>query len=288
MPERAINTRSATGFLLILLPAALLMSLLFVAWPLILGMTVLMIGGNIWQNYEWSKMSGSIDPVFKQSIVENRGEISTIDLSLKANVSSKIASRYLAIKADEFGTGSRQHPERGQVYYFVSVSTLGNILDDSERDVPAFKPVTSPAVTTLPVTAPQAVQVKVAQPPPTSDPLSQPEPQVVRPPIAELSDVKRVIDKKPEPKTVAASAKATKKTDTDSNPSIFEPAPPAENRPLVTILQSELAKRLDVHSSTVYKRRSEPNFTDWTRNRDPEGIAWGYAEASKEYYRVDT
>jgi hypothetical protein len=55
----------------------------------------------------------------------------------------------------------------------------------------------------------------------------------------------------------------------------------------VTILQSELAKRLDVHSSTVYKRRSEPNFTDWTRNRDPEGIGWGYAEATKEYYRID-
>ena len=64
-------------------------------------------------------------------------------------------------------------------------------------------------------------------------------------------------------------------------------ATPPTDRPLVTIIQSELAKRLDVHSSTVYKRRSEPNFTDWTRNRDPEGLAWGYTEETKEYYRVD-
>ena len=67
-----------------------------------------------------------------------------------------------------------------------------------------------------------------------------------------------------------------------------EPAPPKIDRPLVTIIQSELAKRLDVHSSTVYKRRSEPNFTDWTRNRDPDGLAWAYTDDTKEYYRVDS
>jgi hypothetical protein len=286
MPERAINTKSATGFLLILLPAALLMSLLFVAWPFILGVTVLMIGGNVWQNYEWSKTAGSIDPVFKQLIVQNRGEITPIDLSLKANISSKLASRYLVTKADEFGTGSRQHPERGQVYYFVSVSTLGSILDDSERDLHAIESGSTPTVT-LPVAAPQAVAAKVAEVPTTSAPLSQPEAPAVRDPIAQSSNVDRVVDEKLVSKTVTPSAKPAQEAKLDPIPSTFEPAPPVENRPIVTILQSELAKRLDVHSSTVYKRRSEPNFTDWTRNRDPEGIGWGYAEASKEYYRVD-
>jgi hypothetical protein len=295
MPERAINTKSATGFLLILLPAALLMSLLFVAWPFILGVTVLMIGGNVWQNYEWSKTAGSIDPVFKQLIVQNRGEITPIDLSLQANISSKVASRYLVTKADEFGTGSRQHPERGQVYYFVSVSTLGSILDDSERDVPEIESGTTPAVS-LPVLATRSVKVKVTQPQTTEvspipttipEPISQPEPPVVPPPISESSNITQLLDETSDPQTVVASVKPTNVDDTNSIPSTFDPAPPVENRTLVTILQSELAKRLDVHSSTVYKRRSEPNFTDWTRNRDPEGIGWGYAEATKEYYRVD-
>ena len=68
--------------------------------------------------------------------------------------------------------------------------------------------------------------------------------------------------------------------------SVVETAPSPQLQ--VLIIQSELAKRLDVHPSTIYKRRSEPNFTDWTRNRDPEGLAWGYSEANKEYYRIDT
>jgi hypothetical protein len=66
------------------------------------------------------------------------------------------------------------------------------------------------------------------------------------------------------------------------------PAAPTTDRPMTIIIQSELAKRLDVHPSTIYKRRSEPDFTDWTRNRDPDGFAWGYAEVAKEYYQIDT
>ena len=87
MPEKAINPKNATGFLLILIPAALAMSALFVAWPLILGVTILIAGGNVWQGYEWSKTARSIDPVFQQLIIQNRGEITPLDLSLNAKVS---------------------------------------------------------------------------------------------------------------------------------------------------------------------------------------------------------
>ncbi|MFN7349390.1 MAG: hypothetical protein ACK5S7_10605, partial [Dolichospermum sp.] len=44
-----------------------------------------------------------------------------------------------------------------------------------------------------------------------------------------------------------------------------------------SLIQSELAKRLNVYSSTVYKRRNDPDFADWCRNRDPDGIAWSYS-----------
>jgi hypothetical protein len=53
-----------------------------------------------------------------------------------------------------------------------------------------------------------------------------------------------------------------------------------------TINQADLAKRLDVHPSTLYKRRSDVSFGDWTRNRDPEGVAWGYQRDTKEFYRL--
>jgi hypothetical protein len=53
-----------------------------------------------------------------------------------------------------------------------------------------------------------------------------------------------------------------------------------------TITQADLAKRLDVHPSTLYKRRSDVSFGDWTRNRDPEGLGWGYQRDAKEFYRL--
>jgi hypothetical protein len=313
MPERAINSRNATGFLLILLPAALAMSALFVAWPFILGGALLAIGGNVWQSYEWSKTAQSINPVFQQLIVQNRGEITPIDLSVTANISGATAQRYLVAKAHEFGTGSRQHPDRGQVYYFVSVRTLGDIFDDSERELPELAPTQMPVVqapvnfaptavietvttpTSLepiiteaavipPSPAPviteaavvptpsEPVITEVAQTPVTPDPLP-PEVHPVAAVVPELSNLRQLFDEDvPSIETVAS----------------IEPAPPVADRPVVTILQSELAKRLDVHSSTVYKRRSEPNFTDWTRNRDPDGLAWGYTDTTKEYYRVDS
>ena len=284
MPERAINTRNATGFLLILIPAALAMSALFVAWPFILGATLLAVGGNVWQSYEWSKTAHSINPVFQQLIVQNRGEITPIDLSVSAKVSGATANRYLVAKASEFGTGSRQHPDRGQVYYFVSVSTLGRILDDSERELPELAPTKTPVIAAPlnlpphPVTeaavthpTPQPVVTEVAEIFVTPDP--QPEQIAVEAASSELTNLRQLFDEE------SAQVKAAARV---------EPAPPVANRPLVTIIQSELAKRLDVHSSTVYKRRSEPNFTDWTRNRDPDGLAWAYTDETKEYYRVDS
>ena len=51
----------------------------------------------------------------------------------------------------------------------------------------------------------------------------------------------------------------------------------------VDLIQSELAKRLDVHSSTVYKRRDDPDFAEWSRSRDPEGIAWKYLPDNKHF-----
>jgi hypothetical protein len=299
MPERAINTKSATGCLLVLIPAALTMSALFVAWPVILGVTLLIAGGNVWQSYEWSKTAQSIDPVFQQLVVQNRGEISPIDLSLRANISGKVSQRYLAIRADEFGTGSRQHPDRGQVYYFVSISTLGNIFDDSEREVelPAIAPATTPVavfpVVATPIAAMPEEIIPTATIPPTAKaipiateialPISPPPISLPLEPSAGLSNLRQLFDEEPAPIATPVTVEAV------------VPEPVAEitpssvpDTPIVTIIQSELAKRLDVHSSTIYKRRSEPDFTDWTRNRDPDGLAWGYAEAAKEYYRIDT
>jgi len=54
-----------------------------------------------------------------------------------------------------------------------------------------------------------------------------------------------------------------------------------------SLIQAELAKRLEVHSSTVYKRRADPDFPEWSRSRDPEGIAWNYSPETREFVPLE-
>jgi hypothetical protein len=277
MSEKVIDTKNAPYFLLILVPAALAMSTIFVAWRQILAGTAILIGVSIYQLKKWADKVKSIDPFFQRLIVQNRGEITPIDLSFNANISGAQATRYLAEKAQEFGAGSRQYVDRGQVYYFISVSTLGSIFDDSEDPeiVPAIA-ATQTASISLPAAeiAPPEIEIEMEIPPITpSASISLPEYPVTEPTVIESSNLRDVLENLEDLPTPITTSHLPEST---------------IDRPIVKIIQSELAKRLDVHSSTIYKRRSEPDFTDWTRNRDPEGLAWAYAEDSKEYYRVDT
>ena len=54
-----------------------------------------------------------------------------------------------------------------------------------------------------------------------------------------------------------------------------------------SLIQAELAKRLDVHSSTVGKRKSDTDFSEWSQSRDPDGIAWKYSPETREFLPVD-
>lgn len=60
-------------------------------------------------------------------------------------------------------------------------------------------------------------------------------------------------------------------------------SPEQKHSPPKSLIQSELAKRFDVHSSTVYKHRDDPSFAEWSRTRDPEGIAWKYSPETKQF-----
>jgi hypothetical protein len=275
MPATSINT-NAKGCLLLIIPTALTISALFIAWPFILGLAILITGGSIWQSYQWSKTVQSIDPVFQAAIVENRGQISPIDLSLKANISGALAKTYLDAKADEFGTRPRQHPERGAIYYFVSMSTLGSIFDDIEAEEVRSEIPAAATTVALPSGTPT-----ITTPPPTVElpPIEEP-PTVEEQPIVETST--------PIVSTSTTSPLSNLGELLEEEVSVAEPphqpTVTSSDQPRVTIIQSELAKRLDVHSSTVYKRRSDPDFTEWTRSRDPEGLAWAYSSESKEYF----
>jgi hypothetical protein len=198
--------------------------------------------------------------------------VSAIELAMGGKVSGDVAIRFLEEKAQEFGTSKRVHSDRGAMYYFVTVGTLGAIFDASE---PEETPVSLPAATPVAVIE----RTAVTEPPPAvvevvaAKTISQPE-LVTNEPVVEI-----------EVPVVVASETATPIETPATKPAAEIPT---TVNPLTTILQSELAKRLDVHSSTMYKRRNDPDFREWTSSRDPEGFTWAYSGKSKEFYRVDS
>lgn len=218
MTEKAVDNNNS-GFLLVLLPIASLIIFLFATWPIILFLLLLSVGLNYWQQDQWEKWSKQVDPLFYHLIQLNQGAISPLDLAMKADFSAVTAKRYLDTKAREFGAQCRDYDRPEAVYYFITASILGNILDDSEP-------------------APQLEEVKE-----TANITAETVNSVVPSPL---------------PNDVEEQSEGT------------HTLPPG-------LIQSQLAKRLDVHSSTIYKRRDDPDFSAWTQIRDPEGISWIYS-----------
>ena len=44
------------------------------------------------------------------------------------------------------------------------------------------------------------------------------------------------------------------------------------------LTQKELATRLNVHPSTISKRKTKPDFSQWSGQKDPESISWKYVK----------
>ncbi|MBR8834704.1 MAG: hypothetical protein DSM106950_11865 [Stigonema ocellatum SAG 48.90 = DSM 106950] len=77
-------------------------------------------------------------------------------------------------------------------------------------------------------------------------------------------------------------------TESQPHPTQEEVKRPLEKQLLFgSLIQSELAKRLNVYSSTVYKRREDPDFPQWSRSKDPDGIAWTYSKKTKEFFPLE-
>jgi hypothetical protein len=262
MSGKAVDI-SASGCLVIIFPLAFLIAVLFVAWPLLLALVIAGIGLRIWQRYQWQKWSQQVNPFFHKLIQENQGRITAMDLAIKANLSGVAAKQYLETKVEEFGAISREYPDQGTVYYFLTSSTLGSIFDDSE--------------------------------PPSFYDSDDGEPL-----IAEQNDDFAEAGFVDIAKAESLPYEPTQLVDNDDSEDDFATqyfqqenlAEAQENlekpRRSKGIIQSELARRLDVHSSTVLKRKSEPDFSAWSRSRDPEGIAWEYSPKARLFFPQET
>jgi hypothetical protein len=260
MNEKSIEN-GADGFLVLLLPVAFVIVFLFATWPFILGLLALILGFNAWQRYQWQQWSQQVNPIFHRVIQENQGRITPLDLAMKANFSASTAKRYLDSKAEEFGAQQQDYEGLGSVYYFITSSTLGSMFDKSEplreleQQDERTKDIGQIAAQTIDSNVKEKSEpaVEVIAPDETSS-----DSMHTTSPVAEIS--------------AATLEQPESLSHTQSVPQ--------------SLIQSELAKRLNVYSSTVYKRRDDPDFSEWTRNRDPDGIAWKFSSKTKEFHPV--
>ncbi|MDP8965895.1 MAG: hypothetical protein M3O33_18310 [Cyanobacteriota bacterium] len=311
---------SANGLLILILPIAFLIVLLFKAWPVLLALFILSIIFKIWQQYQWKQWSKQVNPYFNELIKENQGCLTPLDLSMKANLSGSAARRYLDKKAEEFGAQRQDYEDKGTVYYFLTASALGSIFDESEppleleSESASSQALKSIELDAQPDTSPPKSESSLSALPEPPEPLEEQEPSDLseppeppekeEPSVAEnafsTEEIEEALEPMPQPEP--------EQTESLNTEEALEPMPQAEpeqtefldeqedlwaagadKEPQASqsLIQAELAKRLDVHSSTVGKRKSDPDFSEWSQSRDPEGMAWAYSAETKEFVPVE-
>jgi hypothetical protein len=53
------------------------------------------------------------------------------------------------------------------------------------------------------------------------------------------------------------------------------------------LTQAEVAKRLGVKSSTLASAKKRPNFPEWSKSKDPEGITWQWVPEPNHFVRFE-
>ncbi|MGK7940933.1 MAG: hypothetical protein AB4062_12450 [Crocosphaera sp.] len=289
------------AFLILILPLAAVIVLLYKAWMWVLGFVALIVVWKLVDNYQWQQWSAKINPIFNQLLQENQGQITAMDLSLKANLSAGSAKRFLARKAEEFSATYRELPEQGKVYYFITASTLGSILDDSE---PMAEEPEEPEI--LEVDEDEAdldipETIKVAEETAVSSPPSTETNPSLSSPFAQLAALKEERQHNTQERKETPSLQQTttvSEVRETSTPPIETPPPvttsenvevsaDSEKKQKFTLIQSDLAKRLDTTPSTIGRRKTDEGFAEWSQSKDPDGIAWKYLRKSKVFIPVD-
>jgi hypothetical protein len=272
MSEQSISGKS-NSFLLILLPISFVVIFLVSTWRFWVAIGLLVLGLNLWSQYKWQQWCQQMNPVFYEAVLESQGKITPMDLAAKANFPGDRAKRYLDTKASEFGATIYDSQDTGKVYYFITGSILGNIFDSSEPPKELASQRIGKTATALLELPPKKKEDEKVH---TSSFLEEKEDKKVQTPSQ--------IEEKKEEKVHTSSFLEEK----EELPAEQQVHVPLEKQLIFgSLIQSELAKRLNVYSSTVFKRRSDPDFPEWSRNRDPDGIAWEYSKKTKEFFPLE-
>ena len=261
--------KSASNILVLIIPIAFVFIVIYKLWPFLLALFILTIAWRIWQNYQWQEWSSQVNPYFNELIRENRGCLTPIDLSFKANLTPRSAKIFLEKKAEEYGAQRKIVSGRGEAFYFLTAGALNSIFDDSE-----------PTVEEEPVNITEAKEEAYS-------PIKTPEfveslPEAKQKSKLSIKGIAQLA------KQEQKAATAAKKVTTDSSLSETKKSAATINyNALSALIQGDLAKRLDLNSSTVGRRKGKDDFPEWSQSKDPEGIAWKYLPDKELFVPAD-
>jgi hypothetical protein len=237
----------ANSIPLLFLPLALIITVLFVAWPFIVAIFIFSLGYKLWERYRLKKLSEEIDPYFNKLVESNQGSLTILDITNQTDLSAKTARWYLDNKAEEYGAVKRLYEDKTIVYYFFTANALGRILDDSEPDDDSELETLSKATSQLNTLS--SPTVSATNPSPTA--------------TIELT--------------------TTTKEEIEDTSSHVESSNPSDDSNKLILTQTDLAKRLEVSTSTIAKRKLDRDFGLWCQSRDPDGLPWEYVEETKMF-----
>jgi hypothetical protein len=193
--------------------------------------------------------------------------------------------------------------------------TEPNLTESQSTTNEVTEPLQSPSEEpSLPVPSTNSEITELSKPP--IEELHRPEPsttsnvtELLKAPVEQASDTSHVIEPLQAPVEQASDSSVdvspTHKVEADLEPpklqklehereeaahkkeDSWEELEAQKTQDFKPLIQAELAKRLDVHSSTVGKRKSDDDFPEWSQSRDPEGIAWEYNPDTKEFVPLD-
>jgi hypothetical protein len=280
--------------LVLILPIALVVVVLYAAWPLLLLLIALIIAWKIWENYQWQKWSKQVNPFFYQLIKDNQGCLTVMDLSLKANLSGRAARKFLDKKVEEYGTQRKEIEDKGTVYYFPTVSALGSIFDDSEPELESEELVHKET----PELAQQSPNFQVSEIAPLVEAendqhsadleskIDESGEKAAEYPSQTSSETKIEVEKGLEDSEDYLAEEAEEGLETEED-FVSQHDLNHQHKHSLALIQAELAKRLDLNPSTVGRRKSDPDFSQWSQSKDPQGIAWKYVPQTKMFVPAD-
>ena len=265
---------SASSILVLIIPIALAIIVVYKLWPFLLALAILIAALRIWQNYQWQQWSRQVNPYFNQLIKDNRGCLTPVDLSLKANLNFKSAKVFLEKKAEEYGAQRKIVKDRGLVYYFLTAGALNTIFEDSEPPIIEETPNIEEKEEYSPIKTPEFVES-----------LAEAKKQSK----FSVKGIAQLAKQEQQSAAVAEKAKADSAHSlNDTSETKVTSKPEKEINPLSALIQGDLAKRLDLNSSTVGRRKNKPDFPEWSQSKDPEGVAWKYLADKELFIPADT